>query len=89
MATTTPAPLKEYVDAAMRHAQLQWLPDDGLWLADFDVSGLEGAFAAQPTREWALAELREVLEGWLELSVEDGDPIPEIDGLRLAVEGAA
>ncbi len=80
---TTPVPLQTYVDAAMRHVTFAWLPDDKMWLAEIGVAGFEGAFSAQPTQDWARRELREIVEDWVEWAVEDGDPLPDIDGVTL------
>ena len=83
MATTARVPLQTYLDAAMRHAQLQWLPDDKMWLADLTIPELQGASSAQPTQEWALRELREVVKDLIAWIVEDGEPLPDIDGMAL------
>ncbi|WP_136066415.1 type II toxin-antitoxin system HicB family antitoxin [Modicisalibacter radicis] len=41
------------------------------------VPDLPGCFSAGDTLEEALANVREAIEGWLEVAVEHGDPIPE------------
>lgn len=41
------------------------------------VPDLPGCFSAGDTFEQALANVREAIEGWLEVQVEHGDPIPE------------
>jgi predicted RNase H-like HicB family nuclease len=71
----------EYIDAAMQHAVYEWLEEDGLWYAE--IPPLQGVWAAAPTREELPAELRSVLEGWIELGLQFGDPIPEIDGVSV------
>ncbi|MBZ9557290.1 MULTISPECIES: type II toxin-antitoxin system HicB family antitoxin [unclassified Modicisalibacter] len=41
------------------------------------VPDLPGCFSAGDTFEEALANVREAIEGWLEVAVEHGDPIPQ------------
>jgi predicted RNase H-like HicB family nuclease len=78
--------LTEYIDAAMHHAIYEWAEEDQLWYAE--VPPLEGVWAAAPTRPALDEELRSVIAGWIEVGLRFGDPIPEIDGIRLELEPA-
>ena len=74
--------IQEYVDAALRHADYQKLPDAS-WFAA--VPGLDGAWANAATVEACRAELRDVLEEWLLLKLRDDDDIPPIDGVKVSI----
>lgn len=80
--------LTSYIEAAMRHARFERLPDDESWYYG-EIPELRGVWANAPSREDCCRELREVLEGWLILSLRSRDPLPVIDGISLAVEDAA
>ncbi len=76
--------LTSYINAAMRHATYEWLAEDGVWYAE--IPPLPGVWASGPTRGAVEEELRSVLEGWVLLGLQMGDPIPEIDGVRAHFE---
>ena len=63
------------------------LEDDGTFYGS--IPGIRGVWANAPTLEACRAELEEVLEDWLLLSIADHSPIPEIDGMRLEVRQVA
>lgn len=50
------------------------------------VPDLPGCFSAGDTFEEALANVREAIEGWLEVAVEYGDPIPEATTVEAYVD---
>ena len=86
MATTSPGLQKRYIDAAMKHAEIKWLDkcyvgDGGCWYAE--VPPLRGVWATAYTKEDLDAELRNVIEYWIEVGRKLGHDIPEVDGIRI------
>ena len=79
--------LTEYIKAAMAHAVIELLSDDGVYFGS--IPGLEGVWADGPTTEACRHTLQEVLEEWLMVSLAKHLPIPPIDGHKLAVEKVA
>ncbi len=75
--------LTEYVQAAMRHARCEWLPEEGSWYCEIPVA--TGVWATGDTEEAARAELRAVLEGWIAIGLALHHPMPVIDGVELVV----
>jgi predicted RNase H-like HicB family nuclease len=49
--------------------------EDGYWVAE--VPSLPGCISQGRTRDEAIANIREAIEGYIELLQEDGLPIPE------------
>lgn len=72
----------EYLDKAMRHAQIE-LIEDGSYFGS--IPGFQGVWSNAATEEASRQELREVLEGWILLQIADHTPLPTVDGLRLEV----
>jgi len=79
--------LTRYIQAAMARAKYEILEDDGTFYGS--IPGIKGVWANASTLEACRAELEEVLEDWLLLSIADHSPIPEIDGIRLEVRQVA
>lgn len=79
--------LTEYIQAAMAHATIEYLPDDGVYFGS--IPGLAGVWADGPDPDTCRTTLREVLEEWLMVSLAQHLPIPEMDGHKLAVEKVA
>ncbi len=75
--------LTEYLDAAMRQARYEILPDDGSYYGE--IPGFDGVYANSSTLETCRDELREVLEEWLLLRVSRGLSIPAAGGITLAI----
>jgi predicted RNase H-like HicB family nuclease len=75
--------LTQYLDAAMRHAHYEILPDDGTYYGEIPVC--PGVHANAATLEECRAELSSVLEDWLLLRIHKNLSIPSIDGLDLTV----
>jgi len=67
-----------YLAAAVAQAHYEVLPNDGSIYAT--IPGVQGVWAQAKTREGAQAELADVLEGWLALSLERHRLIPRIAG---------
>ena len=66
--------LSRYIEAAMRKAQYEILPEGEGFYAS--IPGLEGIWANAPTLEACREELREILEEWILLGLRLGHPIP-------------
>ena len=79
--------LTAYIDAAMRRAEYEILPDDEEYYGH--VEGIDGVWAQAATLEACRTELREVLEEWILLGLRGGHAIPAIDGIDLCAETPA
>lgn len=79
--------LTDYIQAAMRGAKYEILPDDGSFYGS--IPGFQGVYANADNLEECRSELMEVLEEWILLHLRDDDPLPEIDGRSLAVNRVA
>ena len=74
--------LTAYINAAMRKAHYEILPDaEGYFGA---IENLQGVWANAGTLEACREELQEVLEEWIILGLKMGDSLPEIDGINNA-----
>jgi len=79
--------LTSYIQAAMRRATYEILPD-GTYYGE--ISGFQGVYANAETLEGCREDLQEVLEGWIVLGLSMGHSMPSIDGIALVVsQGAA
>lgn len=76
--------LTKYLDAAMRHARYEILPEDGTYYGE--IPECRGVYANAPTLEECRSELAEVLEDWLLFSIHRNLPLPPIDGIELTVK---
>ena len=47
-----------------------------------EIPGFSGVWASGSTREETAAELRQVLQGWIDLQLERNQALPEIHGIR-------
>ena len=70
----------EYIDIAIGMAEYKVLDDDGSYYGE--IPGLQGVWANADTLEECREELREVLEGWIELGIVLGHDIPDIQTIR-------
>ena len=75
MATVTVkrAKVKEYL--AKPYARELIRNEDGTWFAR--VMELKGCMTAGNTKEKALKNLDDAMKGWIDVAIEDGEPIPE------------
>lgn len=71
--------LTDYIRAAMRQAHYEFLEEDKVFYGE--IAPCKGVMATGETLEVCRQELKEVLEGWLILSLQFNDPIPEIEGI--------
>ncbi|MBM4031537.1 MAG: type II toxin-antitoxin system HicB family antitoxin [Planctomycetes bacterium] len=79
--------LLEYVQAALRHAKYEILPDDGTYCGE--IPECQGAYANAGTLEECREQLREVLEEWVLFRVHKNLPLPVIDGIELTIKEVA
>ena len=79
--------LTKYLQAAMRRAKYEILPDDGTFYGE--IPGFEGVYANAATLEACREELEEVLEEWVLFRVSEHLALPEVDGQGLAVRKVA
>jgi len=78
--------LTEYLEAAMRRANYEILPDDNTFYGE--IPGFDGVYANSDNLETCRSELKEVLEEWILLSISRHLPLPIIDGIDLKVKEA-
>lgn len=78
--------LTNYIQAAMRRATYEILPDGTFY---GEIPGFQGVYANAKTLEACREELREVLEGWIVLGLRLGHSLPVVDGIALTVEQEA
>ena len=76
--------LTNYIEAAMRRAKYEMLPDDGTFYAE--IPGFEGIYANASDLETCREELEEVLEEWILVRVSRNLPLPAVEGIELAVK---
>lgn len=79
--------LLEYIQAALRHAKYEILPDDGSYYGD--IPECNGVYANAGTLEACREELREVLEEWVLFRVHKNLPLPAIEGIELLIKEVA
>ena len=76
----------EYCQKALEKAEYKKL-EDGTWFAE--IQGFRGVWSNGKSVEEARKELINVLEEWIILKLRDGDPIPEVDGLKVEITEVA
>ena len=79
--------LRNYIQAAMREARYEILPDDGSFYGE--VPGFEGVYANSERLETCREELEEVLEEWILLRVSRNLPLPVIQGIEIVIKETA
>jgi predicted RNase H-like HicB family nuclease len=79
--------LLEYVQAALRRAKYEILPDNGSYYGE--IPECKGVYANAKTLEECREELREVLEEWVLFRVHKNLALPVIDGMDLLVKEIA
>lgn len=73
--------LTKYIEAAMHRATYELL-EDGTFYGR--IPNCQGVWANAETLEACRDELQEVLEEWILLGLQLGDPLPVIDGIDLS-----
>ena len=76
--------LTKYIQAAMKNAHYEILPDDYSYYGE--IPGFSGVYANTNTLESCREELQEVLEEWLALRIAQHLAIPVIDGIDFVVK---
>jgi len=71
----------------MKRAKYEILPEDKGYYGE--IPGFQGVYANSDTLERCREELREVLEGWVMLSLAKGLPMPVVDGIDINVKQTA
>jgi len=71
--------LAQYLGAAMRLAQYEYLPEDGVYYGE--IPPLAGVWATGKTLEDCQRDLREVLEEWLALRQQWNQALPVLEGV--------
>jgi predicted RNase H-like HicB family nuclease len=75
--------LLEYIQAGLRHAKYEILPDDGTYYGE--IPEFNGVYANANTLEECREQLREVLEEWVLLRVHRNLRLPVVDGIGLSI----
>lgn len=78
--------LIEYVQAAMRHARYEVLPDQKKYCGEIPKG--KGVYASAKNLEECRRQLSEVLEEWVLLRVYRHLRLPVFNGVKLAVKGS-
>ena len=68
--------LTEYIDEALKRARYEMIEDDEPFYGE--VEELKGVWATGKTLEECRGQLKEVIEGWILLSIKKGLPIPTL-----------
>jgi len=79
--------LLEYIQAALRHAKYEILPDDKSFYGE--IPECKGVYANASTLEDCREELRTVLEEWVLFRVHRNLSLPVIDGIELTIQEVA
>ena len=79
--------LLEYIQAALRRAKYEILPDDGSYYGE--IPQCNGVYANAETLEDCREQLREVLEEWVLFRVHRNLPLPVIQGIELTIKELA
>jgi len=78
--------LTAYIQAALRHAHCELLPDEEGFYGS--VEALPGVWANAPTLEACREELQEVIEDWLLVRLRRSADVPVPEGASLNVAAA-
>ncbi len=76
--------LLEYVQAALRHARYEFLPDDGTYYGE--IPECKGGYANATTLEDCRKQFREALEEWVLFRVHRKLPLAIIIGIEKSDE---
>jgi predicted RNase H-like HicB family nuclease len=78
--------LTDYIQAAMRRAKYEILPDDNSYYGE--IPGFQGVWANADTLEACRTELQEVLEDWILFRVSRRLTLPVVDNIDLVIQEA-
>jgi predicted RNase H-like HicB family nuclease len=76
--------ITDYIQAALKKAKYEILPDDGTYYGE--ITGFKGVWANADTLEDCRNELKEVLEDWILISISQHLPLPIVEGIELKVK---
>ena len=79
--------LTKYIQAAMRKAKYEILPDDGSFYGE--IPGFQGVYANADQLEKCREELEEILEEWILLRISHSLPLPVLEGMDLTIKEMA
>ncbi|MBI4318810.1 MAG: type II toxin-antitoxin system HicB family antitoxin [Chloroflexi bacterium] len=71
--------LTDYIQAAMRSACYEIMPDSGTYYGR--IPGFQGVWANAPTLEACRQELQEVVEDWILIALREGHQLPVVEGI--------
>lgn len=78
--------LTDYLEAAMKRAEYEQLPDGSWWGR---IPGFRGLWADGPSAESCRGALQSALEDWVVFSLGQHLPVPVVEGLDLTVTEVA
>jgi predicted RNase H-like HicB family nuclease len=78
--------LTAYLEAAMRMARYEQIPDGSWWGT---IPGFKGLWAEGQSHDLCIAELRSALEDWVVFSLNRQAAVPVIDGIDLRITDVA
>ena len=79
--------LTKYIQAALRKAKYEILPDDGSFYGE--IPGFQGVYANADQLEKCREELEEILEEWILLRISHSLPLPVLEGMDLTIKEMA
>lgn len=79
--------LLDYIEAALRQAKYEILPEDGKYYGE--IPACNGVYAHADSLEACRDELQEVLEEWILFRVHKNLSLPEINGIKLSIKEVA
>jgi predicted RNase H-like HicB family nuclease len=79
--------LTQYIEAAMRHAVIEFDEGDDCWYGE--IPPCCGVLGMGSTEEECRKDTQEVLEGWIIVGLRFDDTLPVINGVDLNVKEAA
>lgn len=73
--------IAEYIQEALNRAKYELIDDDEPYYGE--IAEMQGVWASGKTLEECRENLKEVLEGWILLSVRKGLPIPRLGSCEI------
>ena len=73
--------LTEYIEEALRKARYEIIDDDEPYYGE--VEDIKGVWATGKTLEECRSNLKDVIEGWILLSIKKGLPIPKLGDIEI------
>ncbi len=73
--------LTEYIEEALKRARYELIDDEEPYYGE--IKELKGIWATGKTLEGCRDNLKDVIEGWILLSIKKGLPIPKLGGIEI------